>query len=217
MSRPRDRVSAAVREAIVEGEMRPGQLVRLGPVAEKVGVSITPVREALLQLARDGWLKQEPNRGFRVLPIRRNDVEDTFLVYGRIGGELAARAATRVTDDTVRGLELVDEEIQQLTTAGEVRDAERLNYVLHKQIYSIADSPQLVSLVSAATRFLPRMSWTRVTGWSELNVTGHGPVIEAIRARRPAEARETMTAHLESASQLLLSWLDATSFWARQR
>jgi len=204
-----------VREAIVEGDMRPGQLVRLGPVAESVGVSITPVREALLELAWDGWLKQEPNRGFRVLAIRRNDIEDTFLVYERLGGELAARAAPRANEKDVQRLRSTSERITERGAAGEVREAERLNYVLHEQIYSIADSPRIERLVAAATRFLPRLSWTRVPGWNEMNVDGHDEIIEAIGDKRPSDAREAMTEHLVRASGLLLSWLDATEFWSR--
>ena len=76
----RDEAASYLRELITAGQVAPGDLLRLAPLAEQLGMSITPVRESLLLLARDGWVVQEPHRGFRVAQIRRQDVADTFLL-----------------------------------------------------------------------------------------------------------------------------------------
>src|SRR5262245_32352064 len=89
----KDEAAAHIRELIVSGQVSPGQLLRLAPLAERLGASITPIREALLLLAQDGWVVQEPNRGFRIAAITRRDVEDAYLVQAFVAGELAARAA----------------------------------------------------------------------------------------------------------------------------
>jgi DNA-binding GntR family transcriptional regulator len=69
-------VASAIREQILSRQVLPGASLRLMQLGEALGVSITPVREALLLLTQDGWVVHEPNRGFRVAPLRRQDVED---------------------------------------------------------------------------------------------------------------------------------------------
>src|SRR5438552_3432436 len=67
-------VASLIRDQILSGELKYGEALRLAPLAEKLDMSITPVREALLQLAQDGWVVHQPNRGFRVVPMRRDNV-----------------------------------------------------------------------------------------------------------------------------------------------
>src|SRR5579862_7636522 len=107
----KDEAAAHIRELIVSGQVAPGQLLRLAPLAERVGASITPVREALLLLAQDGWVTQEPNRGFRVMTITRKDIADTYLLQSFICGELAARAAAVIDDTLLSVIRLIDAEI----------------------------------------------------------------------------------------------------------
>ncbi len=87
------RVAAALRESIMVGDLRAPAFVRTEHVAAELGVSATPVREALMLLHSEGVVRWEPRRGFRVVPVTRRDVDDLFVVQAFIAGELAARAA----------------------------------------------------------------------------------------------------------------------------
>jgi DNA-binding GntR family transcriptional regulator len=195
------------------GLARPGELLRLAPLAERIGASITPVREALLLLAQDGWVVQEPNRGFRVSPMPRNDVEDAYLVHAYVAGELARRAAGRAGPGSVDSIRELDAEIRALDARDAIR-AELMNYELHDAIYALANSPRLVLFVTAASRFVPRRYWATIPGWPELNRDEHGPIIDAIAAGDGDRACELMTSHITSAGRLLLAHLDAVSFWS---
>src|SRR5438105_2046589 len=104
----KDEAAAHIRELIVSGQVAPGELVRLAPLAERLGASVTPVREALLLLAQDGWVTQEPNRGFRVGSFTRRDIADAYWVHARVAAELAARAALVVTSETLAVLRELD-------------------------------------------------------------------------------------------------------------
>lgn|ERR1700742_3276668 len=208
----RDGAAELIREAIVIGRARSGEILRLAPLAEQIGISITPVREALLQLAQEGWVIQEPNKGFRVAPIRRNDVEDTYFVHEALVAELAVRAASRIKPPDIERMRSIDESINAL--GNHDLDAERLNYALHQVIYTAADAPRIEWFVAAASRFVPRQFWGTVPGWFEHNRTGHKPIIDCLERGDAEAAGAAMSAHIAGARKLLLSYLDSISIWS---
>ena len=87
-----DEVAGHLRAAIMSGTLRPGTFIRLDETAAQLGVSITPVREALLTLRGEGMVRLEPHRGHVVLPLTRRDIEDIFWLQSIIAKELAATA-----------------------------------------------------------------------------------------------------------------------------
>ena len=86
-------VARYVRSRIFDGTYAAGEYMRLDQLAAELGISVTPVREALFNLRAEGLLVQQPRRGFMVLPVTGRDIADVSEVQAHIGGELAARAA----------------------------------------------------------------------------------------------------------------------------
>jgi DNA-binding GntR family transcriptional regulator len=211
----KDEAAAHIRELIVSGQVAPGELIRLAPLAERVGASVTPVREALLLLAQDGWVVQEPNRGFRVATITRRDVEDAYLVHAYVAGELAVRAARTIDDETIAALRALDEAIRAMGDRDEGFLEER-NYTLHATIYEAAASPRLTWFVNASSRFVPRRFWGMIPGWFEHNRNGHAEIIEALAAHDVERSRRAMAAHIDAARLLLLAYLDSIAFWREE-
>lgn len=208
----RDEVASYVRELISAGEVRTGTLLRLAPLAETLEMSATPVREGLLLLAQEGWVIQEPNRGFRVSARRRQDVVDAYLVMAFLSGELAARAATRASPDVIRELRELDAAIHSLgDDPGE--EAQRLNIRFHGAIAKAADSPRITALVSQLSRFVPHRFWHVVPGWLELNRSDHAAIIDAIEEGSPEDARAAMKGHIDRTAAVLTQHLDETSHW----
>jgi DNA-binding GntR family transcriptional regulator len=208
-------VASVVRDLILSRKVKPGDILRLGPIAEQLGVSITPVREALLLLAQDGWLAQEPNRGFLVLPTRRRDIEDIYLMWAAAEGAQASRAAQLATPADVEALRKVDAELHNRQDQTPPRALE-LNGELHDTIHRIADAPKLQWFTDAARRLVPYEFWFEfysVPGWQELNSTDHTAIIDAIEAHNPEAAGEAMKQHYVETSKLLLKWLDSINFW----
>ena len=208
-------VASVVRDLILSRQVKPGDILRLGPIAEQLGVSITPVREALLLLAQDGWLAQEPNRGFLVLPARRSDVEDIYLMWAAAEGAQASRAAQLATPADVEALRKIDAELHNLNDQTPPRALE-LNGEVHDAIHRIADAPKLQWFTDAARRLIPYEFWFEfysVPGWQELNSTDHTPIIAAIEAHDQDAAGEAMRQHYIETSKLLLKWLDSINFW----
>ena len=212
----RSNVASAIREQIMARTVHPGDLLRLGQLGEQLGVSVTPVREALLLLSQDGWVTHEPNRGFRVAPIRRSDVEDTYLMWATAEGEIAARAAARATARDVAHLRQLDQRIRDADPA-DGHLATGLNAALHRAIAEIADAPKLDWFTGAASRLVPLRfpeNFHVVPGWSEVNRTQHAHLITAIAAGDVAAARLGMAEHFRSTGELLMGWLDSIEFWS---
>ena len=109
-----DEVATHLRALIMSGRLRPGERVRLEEVAEQLGVSITPVREALLTLRGEDMVELEPRKGYVVAPLSKQDIVDVFTVQGDIAGELAARAAVRLTAEHLAELSTVDRKLARI-------------------------------------------------------------------------------------------------------
>ncbi len=208
----RDEVAAYIRELIVSGQQPPGVHLRLDPVASALGVSITPVREAFLLLVQDGWLIQEPNRGFRIARIRRRDIEDAFSVLAFTVEKLTRRAAPAIDAESIEQLRRVDRRIFDVG-APEGPTVEELNAEFHAIVYAPADSPRLESFAASAMRFVPSRFWAEIPGWLEFTRATHEPIVDALEARDADQASRLVVAHLEDARELLLTHLDEIGYW----
>lgn len=194
--------------------VRPGEILRLDPIAQKMDISITPVREALLLLAQDGWVVQEPNRGFRVQAMRREDVEDIYVMWGFAEGELSAQVVKRATPADLDALRAINGRL--IAARDDAPDALALNNQLHSALHQIADAPKLSWFADAARRHVPLEFWfsfDRVPGWRALNRTAHTPIIDCIVAGDAEGARESTKQHFIDTGNLLMQCLDSISFW----
>ena len=178
-------VAAYVRNRIFDGTYAAGEYVRLDQLAAELGISVTPVREALFQLRAEGLLAQQPHRGFVVLPVTGRDITDVSDVQGHIGGELAARAATKITDDQVRELESIQAQLEDAYRRDDHERAVRLNHDFHRAINVAADSPKLAQLMSQITRYAPESVFPIVTGWPKQSMKDHRRVVAALANRDP--------------------------------
>ena len=212
----RSRVTDVIREKLTTREIRPGDPLRLGPLAEAVGMSVTPVREALLLLTHDGWVTHEPNRGFRVAPISRSDIEEIYFIWAMAEAQMAARAATRATARDVAVMRSLDRQINEADPP-DGPEAMRLNDQFHKEVFIASDSPKLGWFRQAAFRLVPFRLPAAVEGvseWGQLNRTAHKPIIDAIAAGDASTAGYLMWRHIQDTSDALLRSLDAIDMWA---
>ena len=162
-----------VRKRIFDGTYAAGEYVRLDQLAAELGISVTPVREALFELRAEGLLAQQPHRGFVVLPVTGRDITDVSDVQAHIGGELAARAAANITDEQVRELESIQAELEDAYAADDHERAVRLNHDFHRAINVAADSPKLAQLMSQITRYAPESVFPTVAGWPKQSIKHH--------------------------------------------
>jgi DNA-binding GntR family transcriptional regulator len=194
-----DDVARYVRRRIFAGTYRAGEYVRLDQLAQELGISVTPVREALFELRAEGLLVQQPRRGFLVLPVTSSDIADVYNVQAHIGGELAARAATNITDEQVRELGGIQSQLETAYANGDHERAVRLNHEFHRAINVAADSPKLAHLMSQITRYAAESVFPTIAGYPGQSMAEHRRVLGALEQRDQQGARAAMSAHFLSA------------------
>ena len=150
-----DEVAARLRADIMTGSLRPDTFIRLDETAARLGVSITPVREALRTLRGEGMVELEPHRGHRVVPLTRGDIEDIFWLQSTIAQELAATATLRITDDEIDELSRLN---ARMAVAVEHRAPDEIalaEFTFHRTFNRSSGRIKLAWFLLHATRYLP--------------------------------------------------------------
>ncbi|GEE00892.1 GntR family transcriptional regulator [Gordonia spumicola] len=208
-----DAVASFVREQIMSGHMKPGEFLRMEPIAEMVGVSITPVREGLLRLSNEGFVTAVPRRGFVVAEFTRQDVRDLFWAQSSLSGELAARAAERISDEQLRELEEV---MERCDAAVEVNDTEAigtLGHQFHRLINLAADSDRLARLLASIVKHLPNSFYASIETHVRTVTPEHHELLEALQAHDAGRAREVTERHIVNSADYVIDMLEKQGLW----
>ncbi|MBV9349959.1 MAG: GntR family transcriptional regulator [Mycobacterium sp.] len=196
-----------VRKRIFDGTYAAGKYVRLDQLAAELGISVTPVREALFELRAEGLLAQQPRRGFVVLPVTGRDLADVANVQAHVGGELAARAAINIDDDQLRELKEIQAQLENAYAGDDDERAVRLNHDFHRAINVAADSPKLAQLMSQITRYAPDSVFPTISGWPDQSIKDHRRVLAALEKHDAQLARKAMSEHLAAGATPLIDHL----------
>lgn len=192
-----DDVARYVRRRIFDGTFRAGGYLRLDQLASDLGISVTPVREALLNLCSEGLLIQRPRRGFMVLELTARDVADVAHVQAFIGGELAARAAENITSEQLVELRFIQDELERAYDGGDLERTVRLNHEFHRLVNVTGESPKLTQFMSGITRYAPESVFPTLSGWPKQSTRDHRRVITALERGDAEEARSAMAEHFD--------------------
>jgi DNA-binding GntR family transcriptional regulator len=204
-----DVAAAYLRDQITSGNLPAGAPVRPETVADELGISTTPAREALQALRAEGFLDLAPRRGFTVAQLDGDDIRDMFLVQAMVAGELAARAAANVTPANVAALDAIHKDLVAAAERGDLTSLEELNHQFHRDINLAANSPRLANVIRLVSRYAPRRFYATIAGWPETTVHDHTLVLDAIRRGDADTARREMSAHVHHAAEQLASHIDA--------
>ena len=136
-----------IRQAIVEGRVLPGQRLKEEELAQQLGISRTPIREALLVLQTEGLLEASPNRGATVRSYDVRDLEEMYELRALLEGHAARRAAARVTADQLDELRASCDRFAALLDGNDIQSLVAENNVFHRTILTAADSDRLSGMV----------------------------------------------------------------------
>jgi DNA-binding GntR family transcriptional regulator len=208
-----DEVAGHLRDQIMAGHLRPGDFVRLEEVAAELGVSITPVREALLTLRGDDMVELVPRRGYVVAPLSRQDIKDLFELQADIAAELAGRATARITDADLADLDELQREIDAAAGALRLDDLEYYEFEFHRIINRTAAARKLSWFLYSATRYTPTRFYSGNAGWRASMLADHQDLLTALRGRDATGARDAMARHFTDGADRLTAHLDEIGLW----
>jgi DNA-binding GntR family transcriptional regulator len=136
-----------IRDAIADGRLEPGRRLKEEELARELGISRTPVREALLVLQTEGVLESAPNRGATVRAYEADDLDDLYQLRAVLEGFAARRAATRISAQDVTKLRESCERFVALRADADVAELVRENMLFHDVILEAASSERLTQMV----------------------------------------------------------------------
>jgi DNA-binding GntR family transcriptional regulator len=194
-----DLVAAAIRQEILEGKLRPRTRLVQDELAERLGVSRQPVREALRRLETEGLLSRTLSRGLIVREYSEADVRETYHLRRLLEGEAAAIAAPRLTDSDLLQIESIHERLCTSLAADRVSDLYILNRAFHRSIYVAAQMPQLLELIDRLWTGLTICTPLFVPGRAGHTVDEHWAIVQTLRRREAAKAANAVRTHIEQA------------------
>lgn len=206
MPRAVDAAYRGIRKAIISGDLRSGERVSESALAERLGVSRTPVREALNRLRNEGLIVLERYRKGYVANFTADDLREIFRLRATLEGEAAREAALRIGDEDLARLESLQDEMerfyQALGYSGSIETFDRLNREFHRIVARAAGIRRLDLILEGileipAAGFVDREEYfSTVDERTVLAHQQHRQVIAALKSRNPDWAQSAMAAHL---------------------
>ncbi|MBI2939194.1 MAG: GntR family transcriptional regulator [Chloroflexi bacterium] len=207
----RDEVFEGLVEEIVSGRLPAGQRLLEAEIARQLGVSKTPVREAMIRLGRMGLVVYHPRRGTFVAEIGPEIVRDIFALRRLIEGYVTAEAARRATPDHLRSLERIVDDLAAAERRGDWHALSDCDILFHERLYALCGSRlfleiwQLfrdqVRLWHRVSKILQRHSAPRTIEWTVERL--HRDILEAVREGSPVCAENAARVHIERAQLLV--------------
>ena len=162
----REQVADALRAAVVSGEMKPGRVYSAPALAAQFGVSATPVREAMLDLAQHGLVEVVPNKGFQVIRVSDAELDQITEIRLMLEPPAAAIAVTHATPADVDALTALAEAVVDAAAQGDLISYLEADLEFHTRLLALSGNPRLVDLV------LRLRAQTRLYGLSGLAERG---------------------------------------------
>jgi DNA-binding GntR family transcriptional regulator len=209
-----DEVAAHLRIEIMSGSLRPGTFIRLDETAAALGVSITPVREALRTLRGEGMVQLEPNRGHVVAPLTRDDIEDLFWLQQTIAAQLVRSAALRITDEQIDELERLADDVAAAVDRHDADEVTATEFAFHRSLNRSAGRMKLAWFLLHAARYLPPHVFVNDAQWGIDAVTNHRQLIAALRRRDVDAVVRLTTEQFTDGARLLTARLDELGLWS---
>lgn len=205
--RKRDQVLNVLRERIISGKYLPGHPLSERAIAEEMGVSRLPVREALSKLNGSGLVEIFPNRGAEVRRISASNMESLYRVREALEGMAARLAAERMPSNTLAKNKALSEKVLELKNF-KASDLSNLGDDLHSKILEGSRNSMLIEMgnsISSLIQYARHQSYIKITPEAAILVAKqHLDIINAIEKRKPDEAEKLIRYHISYWAEIVI-------------
>lgn len=206
----REIVFESLRGAIISGTLKPGERLMEVQLAEKLGVSRTPIREAIRKLELEGLVVMMPRRGAYVADFSIKDITDVLEIRASLEGLASALAALRITEDEIEELEMTAVRFNQAIEEGDFDKIVQLDIDFHDIIFKATRNEKLMqinnNLREQVQRF--RIMYINKSNKSKELADQHYAIAEAISSRDMDLAEKLAKNHIENAENYILKMVD---------
>lgn len=190
----REMVASRLREAILLRELKEGDEITLEDIANQLNVSITPVREAFLELEADSFIKRRPNKSAIVLGITKKSIFDHYEVRAILEREAAALACSNDAD--ISRIVEVFETADEILKNGDEVDYTDYNHMFHMEIWKASRNERITSILLSLWNGLSMGVRITEKEYSQISHNEHAAIVDAIKNRDADKARELMNSHI---------------------
>ena len=203
------RVFHKIREDILNGKYKSGDSIREVVVSKELGVSRTPVREALKQLELEGLVISIPNKGTVVAGITEQDIIDIYAIRSLIEGLAARWAAIRISEEQLKQLEEIIELTEFYASKHNVEHLHELDTQFHEIIYEASNSKPLKHILSDFHIYVQRarMESIAIPGRDLKSAQEHKAILKALKGRNPEEAEKLTNQHVKNVAENMMKHL----------
>lgn len=189
----REKILENIRDAIVNGNLKAGSRVSEPELAERYGISRTPIREAFRQLESEGYLTVIPRRGAVVSQFSPKDVEEFYAIKSIMEGYAARQACQRLSDKDLDRLQAINDKLAELARLGDIKHFFKVHSEFHDLFIKAADNEKLRELIAGLVTKFQRLRFTSLNlpGRMAVSVQEHEKIIDAFR-RKDADTAETL-------------------------
>jgi len=199
-------VAQHLRALITEGELAPGTRLNERVLGERLGVSRTPLREALRLLAADGLVRLQPNRGAQVVMLSENDVRESFEVMSGLEAQSGELACRNVTPDDIAEIKALTFEMLACHARRDLPTYYRINHAIHERINRAAGNRLLTEVYDRINRRIQNLRFRSNFDQEKWNraARDHAMMVEALEARDGARLAAILRAHLIQKGETVL-------------
>lgn len=202
----RETVCEALRDAIKRGILEPGERLMEVQLAEELGISRTPVREAIRKLEQEGYVIMMPRRGTYVSSVSVHDVKEIFEIRSALESLSTGLATRRIEPDELEMLQKLLVEIEGHIKDNNIEKIVETDVKFHGLLYQVSRNERLVSIISNLKEQLARFRTLSMSYPGRLQETleEHRKMVEAIASGDVDAARDAAEHHMEQAEETLL-------------
>jgi len=190
---------ASLQNAIRLGRYAPGQPLRQFQLVQDLGVSSTPVREAVLELLARGILVQESHRSVRVAALDLDRLRNIYRVRALLETEAARLGTARISDEAIARMRKLVQQMSAAKRKGDMESAIQADYGFREILYTASENPILVDLIQQCWNLFPGSVLWNIPGRVAQSIKEHQLMLEAVAGRDPTAAAYSVENHLLSA------------------
>ncbi len=209
-------ITASIKTAIIKGKFKPGEKIAEGDLAESMGISRTPLREAFRKLENEGFITINegfitiiPRKGAVVTSIDPEEANDLYIIKGTLEG-LAARLATpNIKEKDIEKLEKINDELTGLIDSNDLEAFYRLHRKFHMLFVKLSGNKKLIQMISNLNDHFKRFGIVSLTlpGQFEQTLQQHEDIIEAFKNGDKLAAEEKVKRNVQTGGRVLLNHL----------